>query len=686
MSSDNPEPFTRWFGSPSPSRTQPSLRPFDLSSQTRDQEIPRYVQASPESTTSRQASPQSNEDMQFTNTFPLNNGPLAFHGSESAMPSRVSFIARSRSGTPIVSVTPPVNDSRPTPQSRPTTATGSFQLDGMREALVEAERLPVPRTTSLPPLSLSPSTQHQRRRSSSHVNVIPYLVEDEDPPEATKGNNGAACTCAATEYHYHDRGDFRVEVVLLSQSEIDEQTFELLRAYRQYHLQFTSGGQSNGLEPDNVAVEPTAAINTFQAMFRGQLEDPSCLLRPNEGAVQTTLRQWAIQARPSHHEGVTTCETLQHCSQFLENLSSETVGSQDPAVWPYIKRIRASKSAADLLIYQNIRAEETKRGRPDLADDIQQHVDNIVNLESKIDEANDSADECENIDDPSYSDIRRGRELRRKIQKLSSYLARLSTFLIESRNRQVIEQLRSQYSSSVPNGDLEVHCVSNTLYSDKRDKTRDEALPFINLSGIPALRRHCIGLVADAQSREVLNYIQKDIPALISELDIWVQNGAGTLDAERRRDIREVVNAVEHGIQSALNKNSSRIRTISSLANATFESKVYKVTYKMFCGNFGYHSTPKQAVQSWNHQAMHAMTLDLSTRWRDFKFQLEGHHARVLDTVNSVQADAVQKIDDELSEFPAFISTVLGEVVSRRIQLLAEDIERHYTTLLEDLW
>ncbi|RNJ57861.1 hypothetical protein D7B24_005503 [Verticillium nonalfalfae] len=231
----------------------------------------------------------------------------------------------------------------------------------------------------------------------------------------------------------------------------------------------------------------------------------------------------------------------------------------------------------------------------------------------------------------------------------------------------------------------------------------------MNLSGIPALRRHCIGLVADAQSREVLNYIQKDIPALISELDIWVQNGAGTLDAERRRAIREVVNAVEHGIQSALNKNSSRIRTISSLANATFESKVYKdqhierwvegavqasrvwhgwapMTYKMFCGNFGYHSTPKQAVQSWNHQAMHTMTLDLSTRWRDFKLQLEGYHARVLDTVNSVQADAVQKIDDELSEFPASIATVLGEVVSRRIQLLAEDIERHYTTLLEDLW
>ncbi|KAG7103548.1 hypothetical protein HYQ46_011562 [Verticillium longisporum] len=74
------------------------------------------------------------------------------------------------------------------------------------------------------------------------------------PGIAKMGNNGVACTCAATEYHYHDRGDFRVEVVLFSQSEIDEQIFELLRAY--------------------------------------------------------------------------------------QNLSSETLGSQDPAVWPHIKRIR----------------------------------------------------------------------------------------------------------------------------------------------------------------------------------------------------------------------------------------------------------------------------------------------------------------------------------------------------------
>ncbi|KAG7103547.1 hypothetical protein HYQ46_011563 [Verticillium longisporum] len=230
---------------------------------------------------------------------------------------------------------------------------------------------------------------------------------------------------------------------------------------------------------------------------------------------------------------------------------------------------------------ENIIAEETKRERPDLADAIQQLIDNIADLKSDIDEANDAADEYDNIDDLSDSDRRQERELRQTVRKLSdqkkSEELKLKTFLIESRNRQVIEQLRSQYGSIMPSGHLEIHCVSNTLYGDKRDKTRDEALPFITISGIPALRRHCIGLVADAQSREVLNYIQKDIPALISELDIWVQNGAGTMDAERRRAIREVVNAVEHGIQSALNKNSSRIRIISRLANATFESKVYNV-------------------------------------------------------------------------------------------------------------
>lgn len=118
--------------------------------------------------------------------------------------------------------------------------------------------------------------------------------------------------------------------------------------------------------------------------------------------------------------------------------------------------------------------------------------------------------------------------------------------MITTRNTLVGSKVHDLYRDKIPGGDLHVFCASNTLYWDKRDlKPQDKAAPFLELSGIVAIRRHCMGLVSENQLRVATKYLRDDIPNLLSNLELWVQTGAGTADAEKKREVREALGLFE---------------------------------------------------------------------------------------------------------------------------------------------
>ena len=123
--------------------------------------------------------------------------------------------------------------------------------------------------------------------------------------------------------------------------------------------------------------------------------------------------------------------------------------------------------------------------------------------------------------------------------------ARLKKYLITTRNNYVRQSLDNRYRDQVPRNELKVFCVSNKDYWDHRDLSKDEALPFLQLSGILSLRKHCISMVASSQLFSAMKYIRDGIPAVLGDIDLWVQSGAGSVDAERREEIRITLNALE---------------------------------------------------------------------------------------------------------------------------------------------
>lgn len=113
----------------------------------------------------------------------------------------------------------------------------------------------------------------------------------------------------------------------------------------------------------------------------------------------------------------------------------------------------------------------------------------------------------------------------------------------------VKKELLDLCKDAIPGGSLKVLCVSNTMYWKHREKPRDMFLPFLKLSGIIALRKHCVAMVAASQLRIATNYMNNDVRSLISSVELWVHSGAGTETAERKAVVRETLDMIEQRLR-----------------------------------------------------------------------------------------------------------------------------------------
>ncbi|KAJ0381938.1 hypothetical protein COL922a_013543 [Colletotrichum nupharicola] len=121
----------------------------------------------------------------------------------------------------------------------------------------------------------------------------------------------------------------------------------------------------------------------------------------------------------------------------------------------------------------------------------------------------------------------------------------LKTFLVETRNAEVTKKPQASYRDKVRGGIVYVFCISNTEYWSKATLPKDEAIPYLQLSGIIALRKHCLSIIADRQLRLTTKFVTNDIPALLGEAGLWVESGAGSANAEQKSAVRRTLDKIE---------------------------------------------------------------------------------------------------------------------------------------------
>ncbi|KAH6682253.1 hypothetical protein F5X68DRAFT_242891 [Plectosphaerella plurivora] len=515
---------------------------------------------------------------------------------------------------------------------------------------------------------------------------------------ARTSNAGGACTCVATEYIYHDRDDFVIEVELFTREEVKTQMTDLLLAYRQNQ----SNEQVEGR--DELKKKAALADSTFRTMFNGRASREFLCAAESE-QVLAQLHQWADEAYPAELGGRgASFASARACSDELEKVSS---GNKD-GKWPFIRRVRVFlrshvlRNGLKLVDLPGLRDVNVARiavterelqkcdevfavariGRAKTDEGIvsvfdlskRVHLTNvgIICTASDEEEAHEAekdraghertemrrlrerADDLKQQKRQAKEDLKQLEEgdeahqmLYRQYRGLKDQHKEvdgaLKKYMIETRNMEVTRSLMETFRDRA-NGNVRIFCVSSKMYREHRQDPLPQPgrLNWLSLSGIIALRRHCLGLTADRQLQALTTYVGSAVPGLLSNLGLWA--AAGEDGGEGRAAVREALDKVEKKFRKALRGGDSPLVWVHTTISDSFADKIYQdqdgkigawskaaieacrdwrtvhfATFAAFCRRRGVHKPPSaEEKHNWNQEAIQAVADEVDLAWDDW--------------------------------------------------------------------
>ncbi|KIY02880.1 uncharacterized protein Z520_01345 [Fonsecaea multimorphosa CBS 102226] len=169
---------------------------------------------------------------------------------------------------------------------------------------------------------------------------------------ARSGSSGKACTCVATEYHYHENDDFAIEIEYFTLDELRDQLTELLQSYRHYYLRPAQENDKPEGEQNDLEKRAEVAQDTFQAAFCNHLaHNERFLLDNSEATVLRTLLTWTratglpIRETPGAGPEREFFNEANQCSDRLIKLTSESTSPNEASIWPFIRKIKVYLNA-----------------------------------------------------------------------------------------------------------------------------------------------------------------------------------------------------------------------------------------------------------------------------------------------------------------------------------------------------
>ncbi|KAI1348075.1 hypothetical protein F5Y01DRAFT_228690 [Xylaria sp. FL0043] len=339
----------------------------------------------------------------------------------------------------------------------------------------------------------------------------------------------------------------------------------------------------------------------------------------------------------------------------------------------------------------------------------------IENLEEKIAPYEHEGVEVDDLLEQEQADLRRNkRQLYTSRGRLRGYEFDLQQFLITTRNAIVEQKLLDLYRHEVPGNQLKVFCASNAIYWNWRERPKDESLPYLILSGILAIRQYCMSMVSESQYVAAKKYMRDDIGVLLGELDLWVQSGQGSLNAERRESIRNTLDTLEKKLFLELCGRASKLN-VANTYKQEFDTKLYQpqgervgqwgvaakgksddwngwhhASYAAFCRNYGTHCTRTIGWRNWNEEMLEQMTNDLNPPWEQLQISLDRQGEEIVDFINDIFEEAEEFLDDKLSDFPDTTGPITSTLVSQKrlmevdLQAILDDLQGNLRTLRTD--
>ncbi|KAF2016013.1 hypothetical protein BU24DRAFT_422330 [Aaosphaeria arxii CBS 175.79] len=233
---------------------------------------------------------------------------------------------------------------------------------------------------------------------------------------------------------------------------------------------------------------------------------------------------------------------------------------------------------------------------------------------------------------------------------------KIENFIVGLRNRKIRNEILGNYRDHPASAGLTVFCVSNSVYREYRQKAVADAIPWLNMSNIINLRRHCVGIVAESHLRAALAYMNDDFPAFLGSTQLWLEAGSGGTSAERKKVIIDAVALVQDRLDE-MTAPFSDVNTVSEAIFSQFSDSIssdmeahtrqwshasrkaakdwrgwYHTTFAAWCRNYGSHQTRQMEYHCWNEIAIEQMANDILRMWRVFKNDVD-------QIINRMKAD-----------------------------------------------
>ncbi|KAJ6150057.1 hypothetical protein N7471_001256 [Penicillium samsonianum] len=433
----------------------------------------------------------------------------------------------------------------------------------------------------------------------------------------------------------------------------------------------------------------------------------------SEGAhseILALLEGWAYAGLINRQGGSDALEysviagDVEECKSILDHLAADNPEGGGPALWPFIKLIRVYLSSPILrtglvltdlpglrdLNFARVRATErylahqcdevfivaniSRAGTDESVGDIMRRC--RQNQPRRIICTNSEDVSPEEVSREQGPDGRRVREMNKELEKVNAQKMKaksqriksqgddrlqwslneselsdqvdeldfdITRFLINRRNLNVSRELRRKYD------DIQVFCVSNTLYSEHRNSDPTQADRYLELTGIRELRRYCQLVPAEAQLRATTAFLEDEVPAMVGSIRQWALSGTDPVTAEKAAQLRRVLgdsqDALRRDFQSSEDHVACMFRDLrerfdnsiifcidTSRAQWKQESlntsqrwvKWHFSSYAAFCRHYGTWSTEAQRNERpWNEQFMQRTREALDPAWEDIMDWLE---------------------------------------------------------------
>jgi hypothetical protein len=129
-----------------------------------------------------------------------------------------------------------------------------------------------------------------------------------------------------------------VQVELFDRDSINAQQADMVQDYRHFYFH---GDGMDGEERNEFAARSDIARHTLEAMFRPQLRNNIEFITEHSArSILSRMQRWTDEAGLEDVQTRKVCTTLDECSDYLMELTSEPASSRDKVIWPYINNIK----------------------------------------------------------------------------------------------------------------------------------------------------------------------------------------------------------------------------------------------------------------------------------------------------------------------------------------------------------